>query len=232
MATQMELPPGEPPQLPTEEDAETPEPSVWRRIKDHSWTRTAFGLAVLAAIMGGLLAVDRLGDDSATVLLDSGVEIELGAQDGSSPDVGDAAPEFALLDPDGNVHQLSDFRGQVVWVNFWATWCGPCRRELPDIQQLANEFEDQGLVVLAVNQRQSGEIANDFWEELDLDLPILLDSNGDVTEQYRLRGLPNNFFIDADGVLRGGGLGFLTEEQMRELLAEAGLESATLLRGE
>lgn len=198
----------------------------------HPWGRTAFGLAVLAAILGGLLAIARLGDNGGTALLNNGVEIKLGAQDGSTPSVGDAAPEFALLDPDGNVHQLSDFRGQVVWVNFWATWCGPCRRELPDIQQLANEFSDQGLVVLAVNQRESDNTAVNFWKELDLELPILMDSNGDVSVQYRLRGLPNNYFIDRDGVLRAFDLGFLTEGQMRDRLAKVGLESATLLGSE
>ena len=193
-------------------------PPRWRRWLEHPWVHASRGLLVLAVIVGGLVAYDRLGGSD-----------ELGPLDGRSPEVGEPAPQFALRDPDGEIHRLSDYRGQVVWINFWATWCSPCRRELPDIQRLANEFRDQDLVVLAVNLRQSADRARAFWEELDLNLPILLDRDGDVAEQYRLRGLPNNFFIDGDGTLRSFQLGFLTEEQMRERLAEVGLRSAALL---
>jgi len=157
--------------------------------------------------------LDRSGDSASA----------LGALDSRPPEVGKPAPQFALRNPDGQVVQLSDFDGEVVWINFWATWCGPCRRELPDIQQLAGEFEDDGLVVLTLNQGESANKATDFWEELGLDLPILLDSDGEVADQYRLIGLPNNYFIDKDGILRAFQHGFLTEGQMREKLAAAGI---------
>ncbi len=176
--------------------------------------RLVIGLAVLAGIIGVLLLLDRSGDSASA----------LGPLDNRPPEVGKAAPQFALRSPDGEVVQLSDFKGQVVWINFWATWCGPCRRELPDIEQLAVEFEDDGLVVLALNQGESGKTATDFWEELGLDLPVLLDSDGKVSDQYRLIGLPNNYFIDKDGVLQAFQHGFLTEGQMREKLAAAGIE--------
>ncbi len=183
-----------------------------------SLVRTAFGLLVLGAILGGLLIIDRTGGGNG----------ELGALDGRAPSIGELAPQFALRDTDGNVRSLSEFRGQPVWVNFWATWCGPCRRELPDIQRLAEEFGGQDLVVLAVNQRESASKARDFWDELDLDLPILLDSDGDVSDQYRFRGLPNNFFIDRNGDLVAFQLGFLTEGQMRESLIALGLVQEAL----
>ncbi len=205
---------------PPEEDA-VAGPPLWRRWLDHPWARTIRGLLVLAAILGGLLAIDRL----------SGGEV-LGPLDSQTPKVGEPAPLFVLNDPDGNVLRLSDFQGRVVWVNFWATWCGPCRRELPDIQRLASEFGDEELVVLAVNLEESDGKARSFWEELGLDLPLALDATGDVANQYRLVGLPNNFFIDKDGVLRAFQLGFLTEEQMRERLAEVGLSGPSLLDGE
>lgn len=185
----------------------------WRRWLDTLWIRNGLGLLVLGAILGGLTAFDRMGGDE-----------ELGPLDSRSPMVGQLAPEFALRDADGNVREIGDYRGDVVWINFWASWCGPCRRELPDIQELAVEFGDDGLVVLAVNQLESDDTAESFWEELGLDLPILLDSGGEVSEQYRLIGLPHNAFIDRDGVLRSNHIGFLTEGQMRESLAEAGLE--------
>ena len=174
--------------------------------------RTIAGLLVLAALLGGLVAYDRLRGSS-----------DVGPIDGRSPEVGEQAPQFALRDADGNARTLSDYEGRVVWLNFWATWCGPCRRELPDIQALAREFESEGLVVLTINFEESVGTALPFWEELELDVPILFDSDGEVAKQYRLRGFPDNFFIDRDGVLRSFELGFLTEEQMRERLAELGL---------
>ncbi len=182
--------------------------------------RLVIGLAVLGAILGGLILLDR----------DSAGDSEFGPLDSLSPQVGEPAPQFALRGPDGEVVQLSEFTGQPVWINFWATWCGPCRRELPDIQLLANEFTDEGLVVLAVNQGESAGRAADFWEELELDLPVLLDSAQNVSEQYRLIGLPNNFFIDRDGILRGFQHGFLTDGQMREKLAEIGLSQLSTTR--
>ena len=196
---------------PTEDDA-APQPPRWRRLLPHPWLRTAGGLLVLGAIVGGLFAFNRLGGDDA-----------VGPLDDRRPQVGEPAPQFALRDPDGNVHRLDDFRGQVVWVNFWATWCGPCRRELPAMQRLANEFQDQGLVILAVNFRESSGTALDFWEELDLALPMLLDSDGAVAGQYRLIGFPDHFFIDRDGVMQSLEMGDLTEDEMRERLAEMGL---------
>ena len=117
----------------------------------------------------------------------------------------------------------SSTAGEPVWINFWASWCGPCRRELPDIQRVAAEFEDDGLGVLEVNVGESRDTARGFFEEVDVDLPILLDSNNEVSEQYRLSGMPSNFFIDEDGIVRDVPIGFLTEEQMREKLAVLGL---------
>ena len=174
--------------------------------------RTIGGLLVLAVLLGGLVAYDRLQGSS-----------DVGPLDGSSPEIGEPAPQFVLRDAEGTARTLSDYEGQVVWLNFWATWCGPCERELPDVQALAREFEAEGLVVLTVNFEESVGTALPFWEELELDLPILFDSDGEVASQYRLRGFPDNFFIDREGVLRSFEMGFLTEEQMRERLAELGL---------
>ena len=199
---------------PPSDAASPPREARWRRMLERSLLRTALGLAVLAAIIVSLAVLERLlaSDDA------------LGALDGRTPEIGEIAPQFALRDPGGDVVELSDFVGEPIWINFWATWCGPCERELPEIQRLAREFGDDGLVVLAVNQEQSAKTATEFWEELDLDIPILLDADGDVSTQYRLRGLPRNFFIDREGVVRSLPLGFLTESQMREHLAGIGLE--------
>ncbi len=191
----------------------TSRPTFAERFFGVSPVRLVIGLAILGAIVGGLVLIDRGG----------GGDAGLGPLDSLSPRVGEPAPQFVLRNPDGEAIQLSDFAGQPVWINLWATWCGPCRRELPDIQLLADEFAGERLVVLAVNQGESAGRATDFWEELGLDLPLLLDSTQDVSDQYRLIGLPNNFFIDRDGILRGFQHGFLTEGQMREKLADVGL---------
>jgi peroxiredoxin len=189
------------------------EASLAQRFFGLTPIRLMFGLAVLFGILGLLLLLDRAGGDASA----------LGALDDQPPEIGELAPQFALRNHDGQVVQLSDFEGQVVWINFWASWCGPCRRELPDIEHLAAEFKDDGLVVLTLNQGESGSTATNFLEALELDLPILLDSDEDVANQYRLIGLPNNYFIDEDGILRAFQHGFLTEGQMREKLAAAGI---------
>ena len=201
-----ELPP------PTEQDI-PPQSPRWRRWLERSWPRTAIGLLALGAILGGLIAFDRLGSSDG-----------LGPLDDRRPEEGETAPRFALRDPEGNVQRLSDYRGQVVWLNFWATTCGPCRRELPVMQRLSEEFGDRGLAIVAINFTESAGSALGFWDELKLGLPILLDSEGEVARQYRLFGLPDHFFIDRDGTLRSFELGVLTEDEMRERLAELGLE--------
>lgn len=211
----MTFQPRVPEQSPSAEDAEaTLQPSPWRKLLERGPVRTILGLLVLGAILGGLVGFNRLG----------GSDSELGPLDGRSPEVGGPAPQFVLADPQGNARRLSDFQGQVVWVNFWATWCGPCRRELPAMQRLSDEFGDQGLVILAVNFEESADKALDFWDELGIDLPILLDSDGEVAGQYRVRGFPGHFFIDRDGTIMSLEIGDLTEDEMRERLAELGME--------
>ncbi|MGB2693956.1 MAG: TlpA disulfide reductase family protein [Dehalococcoidia bacterium] len=189
-----------------------------RRLLDSVWIRNSLGLLVLTAIVGGLVAIDSFAGNSNDV----------GPLDDRSPKVGQPAPQFALRDANGDERRLDDYSGQVVWLNFWATWCIPCRQELPDIQRLADEYADAGLVVLTVNFEESEGAATDFWAELGLELPILFDSGGEVARQYHLRGFPDTFFIDRDGTLRAFKLGFLSEEQMRERLAELGLTSRAI----
>jgi peroxiredoxin len=192
--------------------------SGWRRVRSilaRSWLRNVVGLFVLAAIVGTLVVVDRALSDNGTGPLDS-----------RRPQVGKPAPLFALKDSNGTLRQLDDYRGRIVWINFWATTCGPCRQELPEIQRLADQIGQQRLVVLEVNQRESAGRAEDYWREIGLHLPILLDTDGDVSQQYRLQGLPYNFFVDEEGVLRSFKAGFLTEDEMRARLAEVGLTAS------
>lgn len=150
-------------------------------------------------------------------------EVGLGAIGDRAPIVREPAPDFVLRDLDGRVVKLSNLKGKVVWVNFWASWCVPCKRELPDIQKLYDEKRGAGLVVLEVNYQEDADTARGFFEARSLSLPLLLDNSGSVYEEYRLQGLPDSFFVDREGNLAAMQFGFLTEGKMRERLATAGL---------
>lgn len=194
--------------------------------------RGAIAAALLAAIAGALFFVQaRDGDDGASRPTLAGApartateppQLDLGPIDARAPIIGQPAPDFALRDLDGAVVKLSDLRGKVVWINFWATWCRPCKKELPDIQALSDEYPDD-LAVLAINWQESAEDARAYFEDNGLTIRVLLDRNGGVFNQYRLQGLPDSFFIDRAGNLAALQFGFLTERKMRERLAQAGL---------
>jgi thiol-disulfide isomerase/thioredoxin len=117
------------------------------------------------------------------------------------------APDFELAGLDGKPVRLADFRGRVIFLNFWATWCPPCREEMPAMQALARELEKDGLVVLAVNYEESAETAEAFVRETGLTLPVVLDGEGAVARRYRVTGLPASFFVDRRGALVGSVLG-------------------------
>jgi cytochrome c biogenesis protein CcmG/thiol:disulfide interchange protein DsbE len=140
---------------------------------------------------------------------------------GPSPEVGSVAPEFALADLDGNQVSLSDLRGQVVLLNFWATWCGPCRLEMPAIQQ---RYNDGGFAVLAVDFNEDADRVQAFVDELALDLPILLDPGGRIQELYRVRGYPTSFFVDEAGVIRVFHIGEMTQEILDDYLTQMGVQ--------
>jgi len=141
------------------------------------------------------------------------------------PVVGHPAPDFALCDASGQpAMRLSEMTGKVVWLNFWATWCVPCKKELPDIQALYDEKQAQGLDVLIINYRESQAKAAGFLTSIDIDLPLALDRSGEVYDRYKLAGLPDNFFIDREGKLAAVYYGFVTDEIARERLEMAGLE--------
>lgn len=110
--------------------------------------------------------------------------------------------DFSASTLDGQPVQLSDYRGQVVMLNFWATWCPPCRAEMPAMQAALDRYADQGLVVLAVNQREDPAVVAAFMRERQLTFPALLDANGSVGAAYQASALPSSFFIGRDGMVR------------------------------
>ena len=134
---------------------------------------------------------------------------------------GNRAPEFTLQDLSGKNLSLSAFQGKIVMVNFWATWCNPCTRELPYFQEIqaSESWPDDKLVILAINLKEPQEAVNSFITNKNYTFTVLLDSNGEVSTLYKVTGIPKTFFIDADGIIREIKSGsFQNSEQIEEKL--------------
>ena len=140
-----------------------------------------------------------------------------------APVQGAPAPDFQLTNLEGESVRLSELEGRVVLLNFWATWCGPCRVEMPAIQARYEAYADKGLVVLAVNFDEPREDVVDFRDELELTFPMLLDPGAAVQRLYGILGYPTSFFVDRDGVIRVHHIGVMTEQQLDRYLTELDL---------
>jgi len=112
------------------------------------------------------------------------------------------APDFTLSNLDGTKVTLSDLKGQAVLINVWATWCPPCRVEMPTIQAAYEQYHDQGFTVVAVNLQEDPSAVATFMREQQLTFPALLDSDGQVSRSYQAVSLPSSFFVDRRGVIR------------------------------
>lgn len=120
----------------------------------------------------------------------------------TGPQVGKLAPDFALSAFDGQDISLYDLRGEAVLLNFWATWCPPCRVHKPYLIAAYNDFVDRGLVILAVNVRESRAHVKEYVVEKGIPFPVLLDTAGEVASLYQVRGIPATFLIDRQGIIQ------------------------------
>ncbi|BCA55911.1 Thiol-disulfide oxidoreductase ResA [Nitrospira sp. KM1] len=118
--------------------------------------------------------------------------------------IGKMAPDFALSDLSDKPYRLSDFRGKVVFLNFWATWCKPCREEMPSMEVLNKNFEKDGLVILAVSidRVTTTKDIPPFVKGMNLTFPVLIDSWGKTDKPYKRMGVPETFIIDQEGIIR------------------------------
>lgn len=136
---------------------------------------------------------------------------------------GQLAPDFTLRNLAGAPMKLSDLRGQPVLINFWASWCGPCRLEMPDLVRTYAAHKAAGFVILAVNPTVEDTLpdVNAFVKEFNMTFPVLLDETGAVTNQlYRLRGLPTSVFVNRAGRITRIHLGAMTNQQITEFVSE------------
>jgi len=116
--------------------------------------------------------------------------------------VGNLAPDFQLDNLKGESVSLSDFRGDPVMLNFWATWCPPCVSEMPYIQQMYEEWRDKRLILLVIHMGGSPSQVKEFLQSHNLSLPVLLDTTQAIAQKYNIRYIPTTFFIDKDGIIQ------------------------------
>ena len=137
----------------------------------------------------------------------------------NGPEIDAPAPDFELELLYGEKVGLEDYRGKVVLLNFWATWCAPCRVEMPAIQSRFEQYSP-GLVVLAINFDEPAADVAAYAQELGLTFPILLDPGGRVQRLYKIRGYPSTYFIDGNGVLQIQHIGLMSEAQLDGYLSQ------------
>lgn len=143
------------------------------------------------------------------------------AGDGRPIQVGQVAYDFAAQDLDGNMVRLSDLRGKTVMVNFWATWCPPCRVELPDFEAAYQKYADDGLVILALNQDEPASMVASFFYDLHgFTFTPLLDVGSTISRGYGVNSYPTTIFIDQAGVVTAVHRGLLLPEQLETYLAQ------------
>jgi peroxiredoxin len=128
---------------------------------------------------------------------------------------GDKAPDFVLTDMEGETHKLSDYEGKGVFLNFWGTWCKPCEKEMPYMNNQYKMFKDQDVQVLAVNVGESEFLVNRFASKHNLEFPIVIDENDEVLNAYGVDPLPTTFLINPEGEVVKVITGTMTEEDIR-----------------
>lgn len=206
---------------PTDDVDERPQ-----RRREYSGANSTLGVAVLIILVVGLaIWWFQFREDDGSASSDGYGVVAL--SDGLNPtdrppsaEAGRAAPDFVLAAVVGGEERLSDYRGKWVLINFWASWCGPCRQETPDLQRLQDRRLER-LVVLGVNQQEPLETAAEFVDEYDLTYPLALDSSGEVSAAYRIRrSLPVSILVDPTGLIREIHIGRFKEEDLFALETE------------
>lgn len=180
-------------------------------------SRSPVGLWLL--LLGGLIAggVMALGIMLMGPGRSPGDQIRFPSPIPDPVSVGQPAPEFRSVTSEGEEVALSDYQGSLVAINFWATWCGPCRVEMPVLEAA---YQEGRLVVLAVNAGESDAAVDSYVEELGLSFPAILDPDGEIIDQYAIRVFPTTIWVDEEGIVRAEHLGPLTEDLIEDYLEQ------------
>ncbi|MBT2571757.1 redoxin domain-containing protein [Planococcus sp. ISL-110] len=175
-------------------------------------------LGVIITAMVGWAIYDLLLSDKEAAQQTEITEAETAQPETTGLAVGDLAPDFELMTLDGQTVRLSDYRGQRVFINFWATWCPPCRAEMPDMQQLYEE-QDVPVEILAVNltaSEKSEENVSDFVKDFGLSFPILMDTDSETASKYKVKAVPASYMIDSNGRIAFVAPGAMNKEFMAQ----------------
>lgn len=172
------------------------------------WIGIFIGVAVLVGlVVSGSISLGGTSDQQLPALARM--------EDGSP------ANDFELVNLDGGKTRLSDLRGKVVVVNFWATWCGPCVDEMPMFETYAGQYPN--FVMLGIDEEEDMDLVKNFLSNMDITYPILLDQNAKVSESYKVFMLPSTFFIDEEGMVRFRHIGVMSQDQFTYYLESLGV---------
>ena len=178
-------------------------------------------LAILVLVVGGL----AFGGAMAYFTVVMGPQNPLAqlGQIAPAPDkvvVDQAAPDFVAQTPAGKTIRLSDLKGSLVALNFWATWCGPCRVEMPELDDASKRYSSDKLVILGVDAGEDASAVQNYFSQLNLGFQTVLDPNGTVVDLYEIKAFPTTIWIDTKGIVRAKHLGPLTRDFIDRYVAD------------
>lgn len=173
-----------------------------------------FGVLLIVLLIG-IAGFNLYNDRKEVTEIDStGIAVN---DDQTGIALGDRAPDFKVQTMDGEEVNLSDYKGKKVFLNFWATWCPPCKAEMPHMQAFYEE-QPEDVEILAVNLEESTEKAADFAKQYELTFPILMDADGTVAETYEVYTIPTTYVLNEDGTVHQKIVGPMDEPMMQELI--------------
>ena len=218
-------------ELPIDEISGVEERPQNRREWSGAVRSLALPLLLVATIVGALYYVEQRRGGGGSTADGTGIVALPAAKNATgrppSTEIGRAAPDFLLATPDGGTLRLSDLQGKPLLVNFWASWCTPCRQEMPLIVRSYDEHREGGLAVVAVNLQENAAQVRAFAQEFGMTFPIVIDRDGGVGDAWHIggpvQGIPSSYFLDASGVVRARVYGPLTAQTLAGNLAKIGV---------
>ena len=182
------------------------------------------------SIQSGETTSEGSGEDSgplslASSLLNSLADIASDLEPAVGLAQGNRAPDFSLTTLDDESVTLSSLRDRVVLLNFWGTWCGPCRREMPEFQKAYQEWREKGFEILAIAYNDTEAAMSDFRDEFGLTFALALDDTGEINDAYGIQTRPSSYLLGPGGIILARHFGIMTEDQLNEMLNKAFAEA-------